>query len=260
MAERIELWDDQPEGPGSTPFQLPPEFGGHAALRNVVRPSLTSFAPAEPGADTAVIVCPGGAMLMLSVGNEGTPVAEWFAGRGAHAYLLEYRTLPTESDQDLRDQAMAMLADRAAAAEALAVQARLAGADAAAAVRWARQRHRHVVLIGFSAGSAAAVEATIGDPGARPDATVAMYLPTLPVPDATDAPPLFVGASIDDPLGISGSLALLDAWRGADRPVELHLFEGGGHGYGAVPTGTTADSWLGLATRWIEAHGLLDPG
>jgi acetyl esterase/lipase len=66
------------------------------------------------------------------------------------------------------------------------------------------------------------------------------------------APPLFVLAAADDPLGIDGSLALHEAWRSAGLPVELHLFERGSHGFGMQPTGLPVDHWAELFLAWHE--------
>jgi acetyl esterase/lipase len=51
-----------------------------------------------------------------------------------------------------------------------------------------------------------------------------------------DAPPLFIALAADDPFFANGGFGLIDSWRTAKKPVELHLYEQGGHGFGMYPT------------------------
>ena len=73
---------------------------GQRVVRNVSRPTLTSVLPA-PGKATgaAVIVAPGGGFSMLSMDNEGWPVARWLADHGIAAFILKYRLLPTPVEE-----------------------------------------------------------------------------------------------------------------------------------------------------------------
>ncbi|HEX2533077.1 MAG TPA: alpha/beta hydrolase, partial [Chitinophagaceae bacterium] len=59
---------------------------------NVVEPTLTLF-PAKGSLQTgtAVIIAPGGGLFTLSIGLEGTEVAEWLSQRGVTAFVLKYR-------------------------------------------------------------------------------------------------------------------------------------------------------------------------
>ena len=51
------------------------------------------------------------------------------------------------------------------------------------------------------------------------------------VPVPADAPPMFVAAANDDPLGLAPeSVALYERWAGAHKSAELHLYAKGGHG------------------------------
>jgi acetyl esterase/lipase len=55
-------------------------------------PTLTEMV-AQPGADTgsAVIIIPGGAYAILAGDIEGRQVADWFAVRGFHTFILSHR-------------------------------------------------------------------------------------------------------------------------------------------------------------------------
>jgi acetyl esterase/lipase len=73
---------------------------GETSVRNVTRPTLTPFLP-DPAKATgaAVIVAPGGAFKMLSMDNEGWPVARWLAAHGIAAFVLKYRLNETPDDE-----------------------------------------------------------------------------------------------------------------------------------------------------------------
>jgi hypothetical protein len=45
----------------------------------------------------------------------------------------------------------------------------------------------------------------------------------------------------------------------AKRPVEFHLYEQGGHGFGMYQKETTSTGWFDAFVRWLGMHGLLTP-
>jgi len=252
---RIELWSDPPDEPAGTALKLPGDpVTGHA-VRAVTRPTILSVPDADPGSSTGVVVCPGGAMLFVSTGNEGTPVAGWLGSRGLSAHVLEYRTLPSGSDHELGMRFETGFADGSLQRD-IAGHIEVAAADVADAVRWARERHDKVVVLGFSAGAIATMGAILMF-GLEVDAVAAIYLPQFPaLPVPAGAPPLFIAAAVDDQLGIDGSFTLAQGWRDAERPVELHVFDSGGHGFGLGVPGTTSDGWIQLLHTWLTTHGL----
>jgi hypothetical protein len=61
-------------------------------VANVTKPTLTVFKPSpESRNGTAVVICPGGGFMALSITNEGTDVAKYLAERGVTAFVLKYR-------------------------------------------------------------------------------------------------------------------------------------------------------------------------
>jgi hypothetical protein len=50
---------------------------------------------------------------------------------------------------------------------------------------------------------------------------------------------------------------LIDLWVKAKRPVEFHLYEQGGHGFGMYPKETTSTGWFDAFVKWIGMHGML---
>jgi acetyl esterase/lipase len=84
-----------------------------------------------------------------------------------------------------------------------------------------------------------------------------IYGPLAAVTVPADAPPLFIALAADDPLFGNGGFGLIDSWRAAKRPVEFHLFEQGGHGFGMYRKTTTSTGWFDAFSRWLGMHGYL---
>ena len=62
---------------------------------------------------------------------------------------------------------------------------------------------------------------------------------------------MFIFATADDKHA-NGSLVMAGALRDAGIPVELHLLATGGHGYGLREGNVAAETWPGLAEKWLE--------
>ena len=64
----------------------------------------------------------------------------------------------------------------------------------------------------------------------------------------------------EDRLAEDGSrFGLVDSWRDAGRPVEFHLYEQGGHGFGMYDKTTTSTGWFEAFVSWMRMHGWLEP-
>lgn len=242
---------------------------GERIVRNVVRPTLTPVLP-DPAKATgaAVVVAPGGAYLMLSMDNEGWPVARWLADRGIAAFILKYRTDPTPADDAGFMNAMGErmgAAARAGQGKAPRISQPLAVADGQQALRLVRARAKEwgidpkrVGILGFSAGAMTALQVTLANaPGAAPDFVAPIYGPMDRVTVPAEAPPMFTALATDDGLFANVGFGLVEAWQAAGRPVELHLYDKGGHGFGSHRQGTTSDHWFDEFCWWLEARGLL---
>jgi acetyl esterase/lipase len=255
-AKTEEQWEDLP---------------GARLVRNVVTPTLTPVLP-DPAKATgaAVIVAPGGAWMVLSIDNEGFSVARRLADRGIAAFVLKYRTAPTDRDPakfiQYMSKTMAALAqDRLAGNYNLNYEGvPQAIEDAGAAVRMVRSRAsgwgvdpKRVGFVGFSAGAATGVRlALLPDAASRPDFVGSIYGPADvgPIPDY--APPLFAATAMDDPLFDVTKGGLLPSWAQAKRPVEAHIYERGGHGFSS---GTSGKLWFDEFYAWLETRGELAP-
>lgn len=244
-------------------------MGRETVTRNITFPTITPVFPRKGTANgTAVIVAPGGGFAMLSLQNEGWRVANALAERGVTAFVLKYRLNPTpRDDEGFNKQMMAIFA---AAGRSEGKQPELVNPgsdqDALAALRLIRARsgewhldpHR-VGMIGFSAGAMTALRAVLSapTPAERPDFFGYIYGPMARVDVPAEAPPMFAALAMDDPLFGNGDFSIASAWHAARRPVELHVYEGGGHGFGLGKPGTTSTGVIGQFLAWMDARGLL---
>ena len=239
---------------------------GQPRIRNVVTPTLTPVLPAPGTANgTAVIVAPGGGFFMLSWDHEGTDVAAWLAGRGVTCFVLKYRLADT-------GPSLATFQDAATRALAVAAQdpnllpgAEAASADGALAVQLVRERAAEwgirpdrIGLLGFSAGGFIATAVVLrAGAESRPDFIAPIYGGSATSPVPADAPPMFVMVAADDPLCYRTCMELFQAWRGAGRPAELHVYAQGGHGFGVTKRGLPVDSWLDRLADWMQSLDLV---
>jgi acetyl esterase/lipase len=100
---------------------------------------------------------------------------------------------------------------------------------------------------------------TLSGDDAKPAFIGLIYGPLTAVTPPADAPPMFVALAADDPFFANAGYGLVDSWRNARRPVEFHLFEQGGHGFGMYPKTTTSTGWFDGYVRWLGMHGYLQP-
>ena len=99
------------------------------------------------------------------------------------------------------------------------------------------------------------------DAQSKPDFAAGIYpgyTTATPVPD--DAPPLFLAIADGDILVAPLSAArLYEAWHKAGKPVELHIFAGGEHGFGMKKQNLPTDQWIELFKNWLTVQGYLSP-
>jgi hypothetical protein len=67
---------------------------------------------------------------------------------------------------------------------------------------------------------------------------------------------MFSAIAADDPLLGTMATNSYVAWKAAHRPVELHIYAAGGHGFGMRRQNTTSDLWINQFYGWLEAQGL----
>jgi acetyl esterase/lipase len=259
----LKVEEGGPESPSESWFRLL----GKVTVRNVATPTLTPVLPeAERATGAAVLIAPGGGFLVEAMENEAWPQARWLADRGVAAFILKYRLEPTPADPEAFRAAVRA---RFAAAVVQPGERRLlqvppyAVADARVAMRLLRRRAaewnvdpRCIGYLGFSAGAMIGL-GLIGREAdeATPDFLGAVYPSMDPVDVPNHAPPLFVAMASDDQLYGRQGYGLAESWRKAERPVELHVYERGGHGFGMGAPGTTSMGVLAAYHDWMTCGG-----
>ena len=229
----IHLWENG--APGFENRRDEPELAKDYWVRNINNPSLTVFAPPKEKANgAAVIIMPGGGFRELVFGSEGVEPAKYLNELGVTCFVLKYRLCrETNSPYSLKihpqqDAQRAMRVIRSRATE------------------WNLDTNR-IGALGFSAGGE--VEAllvyspTEGNPDAsdpidrmncRTDFQMVIYpgplgTPTNAIP--ANAPPAFFVIANDDTSHMKPVLAQLQQYEAAKRPVEVHIYAKGGHGF-----------------------------
>lgn len=238
-------------------------------VRNVTRPTITPYLP-DPAKATgaAIVVAPGGAFLQLSMTSEGEEIARGLADQGIAAFVLKYRL--NESPRDSKaymkflSQRMAQASQPAKVAEIKEPRATQDALAALAMIRGRAQEYRidpaRVGMIGFSAGAMTTLNAALeGQGDARPAFIGYIYGPMTAITVPADAPPMFNAIAMDDSLFKKQGFGIVEAWRNARRPVELHAYERGDHGFGSGRPGTTSTGIIPQFVAWLRMRGLLTP-
>ena len=242
--------------------------------RNVTIATLTPFLPDPAKASgTAVIVAPGGGFRSLSMENEGSDVARALAARGVAAFVLKYRLVQTPAAMSAFEESMRQMFAGAGrprtqpnpAPLVPSLEPQLADSRAAFTLIRRRAAEWHVDparigMVGFSAGAALTLQTELHASDAKPAFIGIIYGPLESVTVPTDAPPLFVALAADDPIFGHGGTGLVQSWMHANRPVEFHLYEQGGHGFGMYQKTTTSTGWFDAFVAWMGMHGWLKPG
>lgn len=277
--ETIDLWPGTPPGGGgpSGAERIGQSGTGVGAVSNISQPRIEVYHPARPDG-TAVLIIGGGGYFRIGIGHESLPTAQWLAALGITPVVLYYR-LPADGWKPVapfQDGQRAMRIVRAHARD------------------WGLDPHR-IGILGFSAGgNLAGMIATrfahdfyapvdsFDKQSARPDFAGLIYPVTSLQPPydttrtvrelavqsdaataytvqlhvADDTPPTFIAHAADDPIvNVGASVAMFEALHKQHVPVELHVFEKGGHGWGLGQPGSLVAAWPRLFAAWIRVHG-----
>jgi len=229
---------------------------GVTVTGNIQNPLLYVHLPKKPNG-TSVLICPGGGYFVLAMDHEGHAIAKWFNERGITAFVLKSR-LP--DDELMTHKENRPLQD---AQQALRIIRK-------GAVKWNIDPHK-LGIMGFSAGGHLAstagthfsmrygeiVDTSISvrpdfmilaypmisyQPGIYPGGMQNRLLGSHPTKESVDAfsnelhvtprtPPTFLVLSADDFLSPTNSIVFFNALQKNKVPVELHVYEKGGHGY-----------------------------
>jgi acetyl esterase/lipase len=256
---QIPLWENG--APGFEDRKDEQEEAKDWWVKNIHNPSLTVFlAPEEKRTGAAVIICPGGGHRLLVAGAEGNQAAEYFNDLGVDAFVLKYRLGREENSPYKID-----------------VHAKQ---DGQRAMRWVRHYSEklsidtdRIGIVGFSAGgevvSMVAYDNHDGDQSAadkidqascKPNYQVMIYAGPLGIPEtipAGSAPAFLLVANDDGAAKVTLELAV--KLRAAKVPMELHLFNEGGHGFnmGDRSKLKSINGWKHRMGDWMSDSGYL---
>ena len=249
---------------------------GDPMARNITEATLTPFLPdPEKANGAAVIVAPGGGFMWLSMGNEGWEVAQALADQGIAAFVLKYRLHPTaESLDDFtafmnrpRTPAPAPKEGEEEAAPAPRRPQRdlsnqLEDAEAAytmiveRADEWGVDTDR-IGMIGFSAGAGLTMHSTLHSEKMKLAFIGPIYAGMGEVDVPADAPPMFAAIASDDFL-FGGQFGVIKSWFDAKIPVEFHLYQNGGHGFGLGNPDRTSNAWFDAFVHWLDVNDFME--
>jgi acetyl esterase/lipase len=247
---------------------------GDPMARNVSTATLTPFLPKRGTANgAAVIVAPGGGFRWLSMGNEGWEVAQALNAKGIAAFVLKYRLQPTpESLDGFKESMERTFAAAAPPAGASGGEPRppqprwdlsnqLQDAEAAYALIVGRAKEwgvdtTRIGMIGFSAGAGLTMHSTLNSKTMKLAFIGPIYGGMGAVDVPKDAPPMFTAIATDDFL-FRGQFGVVKSWFDAGRPVEFHLYQNGGHGFGLGNPNRTSNRWFDAFTHWLDVNGFL---
>lgn len=244
--------------------------GTDRIVANVSKPTLMAYIPDPSKANgTALIIAPGGGFHFLSIDNEGDAVAKWCMEQGIAAFVLRYRLVPTFGNP-MQEFMTKLQASQEDMDREMAPIIALANADGLAAIQHVRSHAddfginpSQVGIVGFSAGGTVAAAAAFeySSEVDRPDFTAPIYaaLHVVNTQELPDEPmPMFMAVTADDVFGFQYlSADLFKQWGSASHPVELHIYEKGGHGFGMRKQNLPSDKWVDAFASWMGDHGWL---
>jgi acetyl esterase/lipase len=256
----VPLW--QNGAPGFENRKNEPEQAKDWWVKNIHNPSLTVFLPPkEKATGAAVVICPGGGHRNLGFNGEGVEPAKFFNSIGVAAFVLKYRLFREENspytiEHAKQDGFRTMRLVRSRAAEWNIDTARLG-------------------MMGFSAGGEmvswiaydegkgnAAAKDIVERYSSKPSFQILIYPGPLGIPDSvsSDAPPAFLLAANDDVCCSPPIIDLLQKYRKAKVPVEVHIYAKGDHAFnmGNRSTLNSIKTWRQRLADWLKDNGWLD--
>ena len=256
---------------------------GVTVTGNIQTPVLYVHLPEKPNG-VSVLICPGGGYFVLAMDHEGHDIAKWFTQRGITSFVLKSR-LP--DDEFMTNKSIRPLQDAQQAIRLIRKNA----------VKWTIDPHK-LGIMGFSAGGHLAstagthftkqygeiVDTTVS---VRPDFMILAYpmisyqagiypggmqnrlLGANPTQELVNAfsnelhvtpqtPPTFLILSGDDFLSPANSIVFFYALQKNKVPVELHVYEKGGHGYAlSKKQRGHVEDWHKELEGWLKDRKLL---
>lgn len=244
-------------------------------------PTITVFKPKNPNG-TAVVIFPGGGYKHLAINKEGYKVATWLNTLGITAFVVKYR-LPNDAIMVVKS--IAPLQDAQEAIRFVRRKSKEYNID----------EHK-IGVLGFSAGGHLAATLStqfnrkvysLGDEtSAKPNFSILIY-PVISMDDLIthkgsknnllgitpskekvaifsnenqvdkDTPKTFlVHATDDKSVSVENSIQYYLALKKHQIPVEMHIYEKGGHGFG-LGVENTSKFWSVACEKWLKSNKLI---
>ncbi len=238
--EEIPIWPG--EAPG-TIGRANEEYIKNERIYKVHQPSLTiHLPPKELATGSAVLILPGGGYDHVTIFKEGHHIASWLNSMGISAFVLKYRLDKEEACDDAL-QTMKIIRENAE--------------------NWGINKDK-VGLMGFSAGAHLLLNTVSkSNQQNKPNFLIAVY----PGIDGIDLDGAFVknatasficNASDDTSTPPDNALQLYKALQANEVPVELHIYNEGGHGFGLGNGRGAVIDWTARCEEWLKGLGYLD--
>lgn len=277
--EQVSLWENViPDKEGVRDTEIITEKG---SVTNVSNPRLIIHKPKKPNG-TAILVISGGGYAHIELGKESTPTANWLQSEGITAFELIYR-LPQENwkttNVPFEDAQRALRMIRSLAPRYGIDQNKIGILGFSAGGHLAG-----ITSTLFDKKFYKPVDA-IDSLSARPDFAGLIYpvISMLPPNNKTHSqksilgsqpttqeeiafsvekqvntqtPPTFLAQALDDPISPVDNSYLMDkALKNSNVPVEMHIFQIGGHGWGLGKKGSEVAVWPNLFKTWAKNSG-----
>ena len=225
-------------------------------ISNVSNPTITVYRPANPNG-MAIIACPGGGYMFLSINLEGHDMASWLNAQGITLAVLKYRMPNGHHDVPLSDAEQAMRLMRQHVNE------------------WQLNPNKIGIMGASGGGHLAATLANIfSGADTRPDFQILLYpsinvmagRPILLGENPSDdlkrrysadlqvkenTPPAFITVSSDD-TAVQSSILYYKSLLEKKIPVCLHAYPSGGHGWGFRDSFVYKRQWTEELEKWLR--------
>lgn len=251
-------------------------------LTGVEHPVVSLYKPeADKTTGAAVVVFPGGGYGGQAIDKEGHYVAQWLAERGVAAMVVPYRCGGGKKSHPVP------LADAKRAVRLMRSKAADWGVDPAKIGVMGFSAGGHLAASASTLYDLPLeeIDDSLAEVSARPDFSILVYPVISMRPEVTHSgsgrnllgdspdealvarlsadeqvtaktPPALIVHSVDDgAVPVANAQRYYDACRKHGVPVEMHLYETGGHGYGMWATKGSVAAWPAVLEGWLAGRG-----
>lgn len=262
-----------------------PNLKDRAAI-NIKTPTITAYVPKKQNG-VGILVIPGGGYERVVLDKEAEELSPWLNGEGITYFVLKYR-LPKNNH---KNKEIVPLQDAQRAMKIIRNYSKDWGLDKNKLGVMGFSAGGHVASTLSSKYDEKVYEKTdkIDDISARPDFQILGY-PVITMmepyahkgskkyllgenPDMSlvekfsmernvyEALPMtfIMHATDDKSVPVENSIEYYKSLRGKNIPVELHLYQDGGHGYSIRGTiGKSVANWTSVVTNWLKANKIIE--